>query len=181
MHYTYLWQPQGVTAPQLAKMPIGLDMRWVSDTDTFRRNWSQLQTTMHAGDTLTVNGFDALGPSIIGARNILNRLLHRGISVNISDMGMIKVTAAGKIVSGTSILRIIDALAAAQTRMTLAEQQYTPTAKRRGRPFKLEPAARLAVIDYCTTHTQNETAAHFHISRATVARIIRAHTQRFKH
>ncbi|WP_127849116.1 hypothetical protein [Lacticaseibacillus hulanensis] len=186
MQYGYIWQtPFSKSATeQAAQMRYLGNMRLVIDHDFFRRGWSDLRVHLQPGDQLNIVSIDALAPSLIGAQTVLKALLQAGVSVTIVDMGRLQVTNDGTLITGAKLLRTLSSLIAAQTRMALAEQHIrqdiSQSSTRRGRPAKLTPGQQLAVLDYSTTHTQQEAAQLFHISRATVARIIHRHTQRFK-
>ncbi|WP_461226199.1 hypothetical protein [Lacticaseibacillus suihuaensis] len=113
--------------------------------------------------------------------NKLAELMTRGVSVDVLATGRLTVDATGRPTPASrALLAVLHSVAAAQARMLAVEVQLAPRPARRGRPPKLGPGQRLAVLDYATTHTQQATATHFGLSRATVTRIIAAHVKRFK-
>ncbi|WP_225046868.1 recombinase family protein [Lacticaseibacillus kribbianus] len=178
MRYGYWWGPEE-TAPEALRGV--LPARRFHDTDQFRRQFSALRVALAPGDELTVADLSALGPSLVGALNVLVALLDGGVSVTVAATGRFAVDRRGKRPTATvRLLAVLQSVAAAQARMLATEVRLAPEPARRGRPPTFGPGQRLAVLDYATTHTQQATAAHFGTSRATVTRIIAAHAKRFR-
>ena len=140
----------------------------------------QLLTKLEDGDTLMVTKLDRFARSAATGSQLIESLLHRGVRVNILNMGEVSDTPQGKL-----MLQILLAFAEFERDMIVERTQAgkaiarTKAGFREGRPpisaKRKENAAHL-ILD--VHHSYKEVEAETGLSRSTIIRAVRARRKR---
>lgn len=145
-----------------------------------RPAFDTLLKELKAGDTLMVTKLDRFARSAATGSQLIESLLHRGVRVNILNMGEVSDTPQGKL-----MLQILLAFAEFERDMIVERTQAgkaiarTKAGFREGRPpisaKRKENAAHL-ILD--VHHSYKEVEAETGLSRSTIIRAVRARRKR---
>lgn len=145
-----------------------------------RPAFDALVKDLKAGDTLMVTKLDRFARSAATGSQLIESLLHRGIRVNILNMGEVSDTPQGKL-----MLQILLAFAEFERDMIVERTQAgkaiarTKAGFREGRPpisaKRKEHAAHLILDGH---HSYKEVEEETELSRSTIIRAVRARRQR---
>jgi DNA invertase Pin-like site-specific DNA recombinase len=144
-------------------------------TTTHRPKFDELLQKLKSGDTLKVTKLDRFARTAAEGSSLVKKLLDRGVSVHILNMGLIDDTATGRL-----IVNILLSFAEFERDMIVERTQAgkeiarTKEGYREGRPPIEEARKKHAVDMIMTKHSYKETAEATGLSKSTIIRAVRA-------
>ena len=144
-------------------------------TTTHRPKFDALLQNLKAGDTLKVTKLDRFARTAADGSSLIKKLLDRGVSVHILNMGLIDDTSTGRL-----IVNILLSFAEFERDMIVERTQSgkeiarTKEGYREGRPPIDAARKNHAVEMIMKKHTYKETAEATGLSKSTIIRAVRA-------
>lgn len=143
-------------------------------TTTHRPKFEELLQLLKAGDTLKVTKLDRFARTAADGSSLVKKLLDRGVSVHILNMGLIDDTATGRL-----IVNILLSFAEFERDMIIERTQAGKEIARtkdgfcEGRP-PIDAARKNNAVDMIMHgHSYKETAAATGLSKSTIIRAVR--------
>lgn len=143
-------------------------------TTTHRPKFEELLQLLKAGDTLKVTKLDRFARTAADGSSLVKKLLDRGVSVHILNMGLIDDTATGRL-----IVNILLSFAEFERDMIIERTQAGKEIARtkdgfcEGRP-PIDAARKKNAVDMIMHgHSYKETAAATGLSKSTIIRAVR--------
>ena len=140
-------------------------------TKTHRTELNKLMAVMQSGDTMVVTKLDRIARSATQGIELVQKLLDRGITVHVLNMGLLDNTPTGKL-----IRNIMLAFAEFERDMIVERtQEGKAIAKqnpdfREGRPKKYSKAQMAHAISLLKDHSYKEVSEMTGISKSTLIR-----------
>ena len=138
-----------------------------------RKEFSEMLSKIRDGETLVVAKLDRLGRDAIDVLQTVRTLADRNIKVIVHQLGTTELTSA----AGKLLLSMLAAVAEMERDLLIERTQAglsraKAEGKKLGRPSKIAPEARRAIIEKKNSGTSiSALAREYGVSRATIATI----------
>jgi len=142
-------------------------------TTTDRPKFQKLLQQLKVNDTLVVTKLDRFARNTREALAVIEPLLDQRTIIRVLNLGTIENTPMGKMIVRT-LLSVAEMERDMIVERTQAGKEYAKKKNlnyREGRPRRKIGEHEWAVYDYLKSHSANQTAQAFNISRSTVFRI----------
>ncbi|RXA79347.1 recombinase family protein [Latilactobacillus sakei] len=142
-------------------------------TTTDRPEFQKLLQQLNANDILVVTKLDRFARNTREALAVIEPLLDQGTIIRVLNLGTIENTPMGKMIVRT-LLSVAEMERDMIVERTQAGKEYAKKKNpnyREGRPRRQIGEHERAVYDYLKSHSANQTAQAFNISRSTVFRV----------
>lgn len=139
-------------------------------TKADRPQLNKLLNILEAGDTIIITKLDRVARSITQGSQLINRLLEKGVKINILNLGVMDNSPGSKL-----IRNIFFAFAEFERDMIVERTQEgkaiarTKEGYKDGRPRYTKEQIETA-LEYLRTHSYKETEKAFNISKSTLIR-----------
>lgn len=136
-----------------------------------RKAFAEMLGKIRTGETLVVAKLDRLGRDAIDVLQTVRLLSDRGIKVIVHQLGTTDLTSA----AGKLLLSMLAAVAEMERDLLIERTQAglsraKAEGKKLGRPSKIAPEARRAIVDKMSSGTSiSALAREYGVSRATIA------------
>lgn len=140
-----------------------------------RKAFSEMLSKIRDGETLVVAKLDRLGRDAIDVLQTVRKLADRNIKVIVHQLGTTDLTSA----AGKLLLSMLAAVAEMERDLLIERTQAglsraKAEGKKLGRPSKIAPEARRAIVDKMSSGTSiSALAREYGVSRATIAALRR--------
>lgn len=142
-------------------------------TTTDRPEFQKLLQQLNVNDILVVTKLDRFARNTREALSVIEPLLDQGTIIRVLNLGTIENTPMGKMIVRT-LLSVAEMERDMIVERTQTGKEYAKKKNpnyREGRPRRQIGEHERAVYDYFKSHSANQTAQAFNISRSTVFRI----------
>lgn len=139
-----------------------------------RKAFSEMLSKIRDGETLVVAKLDRLGRDAIDVLQTVRKLADRNIKVIVHQLGTTDLTSA----AGKLLLSMLAAVAEMERDLLIERTQAglsraKAEGKKLGRPSKIAPEARMAIIEKKNSGTSvSALAREYGVSRATIAALL---------
>jgi len=139
-----------------------------------RKAFSEMLSKIRDGETLVVAKLDRLGRDAIDVMQTVRKLADRNIKVIVHQLGTTNLTSA----AGKLLLSMLAAVAEMERDLLIERTQAglsraKAEGKKLGRPSKIAPEARMAIIEKKNSGASvSALAREYGVSRATIAAIL---------